>query len=380
MDIYIYYSIILFSSFIILLYIYLLYEKFLGIYNNNRTNSYKEKIVLFMDNLLLDLDNRDFEEKEIIFIRSAIKNRIKRKLIIGRIIKYNEIYSGSITKKLINLCEVTGLVESEIKNLRKKDKYKLALCCKNLGEFRSSMAIEPLIEVIKEDSIDVRYHIFLALAKIGQYESFIKAFNQLDSNDIFSERGLTEIIDSFEGDKRELYKTMINSENIYVSTVFIKSAGNYMDIALNEDIYKFVDDENKNRSIAVIKALGQSVDVRYINKIIEKLRDKEWEVRAAAAKSLGRFENDKSLDSLIEALSDTEWWVRYNAANAIIKIRNGINRLENILLSKDDFAKDSIISAMEDSGVIQDVFLYEHLIDEDKRDILNMLKEYISRT
>jgi HEAT repeat protein len=374
---YVLYSIIIFSSFIFLLYIYLLYEKIVENFELNRRKVYENEVTTFIDHLINELENRDITENEVSRLKTMAHNKIKRKIIIERIILYNEIFSGEIRNRITELCEKSGIINYEIKNLKAKESYKVALACKTLGEFRSRLAIRALLRLSSHKSMDVRYHMVMALSKIGDVEAVVQAFKGLKHRMPFSERSLTEIVDSFEGNKLELYKIMIDSNNAYISTIFIKSAGNYMDAELNEYIKRFIDDHNKERKIAAIKAIGQNSDNRFLGDIIEKLKDSEWEVKAAAAKSLGRIGDKRALKPLLMALSDTSWWVRFNAANSIISIPEGTAVLEDIFKSNDKFSKDIIIAALEDSGLIQDIFLYENSEDLNMRKLVSNIREYM---
>lgn len=377
MERYVYYSIILFSSFIFLLYVYLLYQKALEFIETKKEKVYKKEVIPFIDKIMEDLENRYPDEDKILKVRTIIKNRIKRKLIIERINVYIELYNGKIRISMTRLCEETGIVDYELKNLKKGDKFNIALSCKNLGEFRSKSALSELTKIIDKNFVDIRYHSLMAISKIGDANSLVYAFNKLSNNLLLSDRSLTEIIDSFEGDKAQLYKSMINSDDLFLSTIFIKSAGNYMDIDLNYQIAKYIDDEDKNRRIAAIKAIGQNGDVRFLDKLIHKLKDEEWEVRSAASKSLGRLGDSKALPKLVESLSDSQWWVRYNSARSIFQIPRGIEIIETVIKGEDKFAKDILIASLEDSGVINDIYLYENSQDEKKRDLANLVRKYV---
>jgi HEAT repeat protein len=377
MEKYIYYSIILFSIFILLLYVYLLYEKLLEQYSLKKSIVYKRQIFPFIDALFIELEHREAKKTEINTLRNMCKNKLKRTIVTNRIIYYNELFSGSIRDNITRLCEKIGLVDYEISNLETKDYFKASLACKNLGEFRSKKAVKHLLNKLNEKSLDLKYHALMGLAKIGDEDAFIAAFNRLGRGAALSERSLTEIIDSYEGDKEQLYTTMINSNKPYVSTLFLKSAGNYKNLKLNDIIFNYIYNVDKEKRIAAIKAIGQNGDIRYLNKIVDMLSDSEWEVRAAAAKSLGRLQDERSLGPLVRALSDSVWWVRYNAANSIIKIRKGISMLQGILSGEDKFAKDSILSALEDSGFMQEIFQDEGSLSEDKRNLADILRNYI---
>ena len=219
----------------------------------------------------------------------------------------------------------------------------------------------------------------MALAKIGDEESLVAAFTTFNGNATLSERSLIEIVDSFCGDKISLYHKMIIDENPYISSIFIKSAGNYMDFAMNDIIASFIKESNLTRKIASIKVIGQTYDIRYIDDLIECMKDKSWQVRAVTANSLGKLESNSALPILIGALNDREWWVRRNSAEAIFMIPNGIKEIETVFLAQDSFAKDSLLSAMENSGVFSDLFLYEYSTDITKRHLAKLVKDYINK-
>jgi hypothetical protein len=150
-----------------------------------------------------------------------------------------------------------------------------------------------------------------------------------------------------------------------------------MDTELNNHIQNYIDDNDKDRRIAAIKSIGQNSDIRFLETIIKKVEDSEWEVRAAACKSLGRMGDNKALNTLVKALSDSNWWVRYNAANSMLELPEGVNYIHNIMKSEDKFAKDIIISAMEESGTLQELFLYENSGNEEKQMLIDLIKKYI---
>jgi len=375
---YILYSIVIFSTFILFLYVYLIYEKVSEKYELSKRKKYEKDILPFIDELFIRIEKDSEYEDMIDVLRKDIGDKIKRKLIIERIIFYNEFYSGEIRKKVTELCEKIGLVDHEIKGLKRDDKFNLALTCKILGEFRSEAAIKPLLSIKNIKDQDSKYHMLMALSKIGEVEPLVEIFETLNETIPFSERSLTEIIDSFEGDKMKLYKSLINGNNVFLSTMIIKSAGNYMDMELNDQIKNYIDDENKERRIAAIKSIGQNSDVRFLEKIISRLDDSEWEVRAAACKSLGRMADNRIINPLTKSLSDSSWWVRYNAANAILDLPEGLNYVDNIMEGEDNFAKDITISVMQEKGILQELYLFENTADKEKRTLVRSIREYIS--
>ena len=312
-------------------------------------------------------------------IKYKIKNPIKRKIVIDRVLYFTSVFSGEIRLNIIKICEETKLLNYVLKNLKSKDHKKVALSCKILGEFRSKKTISPLLKVLDKKAPDIQYNALMALSKIGEAQALVTAFTKLNGNNILSERSLIEIVDSFEGNKISLYYEMIFNEDPYISSIFIKSAGNYMDSALNDILVLFISEKNLARKIAAIKVIGQTFDIRFLDDLIECMKDEAWQVRSVTAKCLGKLEHDKALPALVSALNDKEWWVRYNSAQAIFMIPNGIKEIEAVFLAQDAFAKDSLLSAMENSGVFSDLYLYEYSTDINKRHLAKLVNDYITK-
>ncbi|MCX7904139.1 MAG: HEAT repeat domain-containing protein [Caloramator sp.] len=340
-------SILIFTLFILILYSYLLFEKTIELIKY-RIRQKNEGIVFeFVDNLVLNLEEDNVTDRQIDEVKKIIVDKIKLDLFEERIIYYFNIYKGDIIKKLTKLMEDAGIVDIEVQNLKSKNIYKVSLTLKKLGEFRSKKAVEGILEALKIKATDVKYNALLALSKIGDEKAFIKAFEGLEGNILLSERSLIEIIDDFEGDKHYIYKEMFNSKDNYLSSIFIKSASNFMDISLNEIAVKFLKEDNKEKKIAAIKLIGNTADVRFVDDIIKCLRDENWEVRAVAAKVLERFSDERAVMPLVKALSDKVWFVRYNAAISLIKIPGGIDAIDDVMKGEDRFAKDIIIYAAQ---------------------------------
>lgn len=169
---------------------------------------------------------------------------------------------------------------------------------------------------------------------------------------------------------------MIDSDNSLAACVFIKSAGNFKPISLSDDIAKHLSSKDKERKIAAVKAIGNMADEKYLDDIIRLMEDSEWEVRAMAAKELDNFNNNKILKPLAKALSDPHWHVRYNAAESTLDQEQGIDVVYYILQGQDKFAKDIIISAIENSSNDK-LNLYETSDDNNKKKLAVKIKEYI---
>jgi HEAT repeat protein len=372
------YSIIGFAIIIFFLFFYLIFKKIHEKIRERMKKKYLMEVNAYIDNLIAMLDIENSYEMEINKIRNIMKDKIRREIIEERII----YHFGKIEKdkrlKLSKLCEDIGLVEYEIKRLKNKNIHQVALACKNLGEFRSKKAIQPLLNLVPHPSTDIKYNALLALAKIGDETAFLESFRKLSETIPLSERSLIEIADSFEGDKLYIYKTLIHSEDDFISSIFIKSAGNHREAALVDDIALFLNSSNKEKRLAALKALGNIGDNKYVDIIIELLNDKEWEVRAMAAKALGQIKDSRALLPLVKALSDPQWYVRYNSAYSLVSIEGGLDMVKLVLQGNDRFAKDIIIAVLETTYGLNKLIEYD-LIDNKSPRLLDLLEDYVAK-
>ncbi|AEM79727.1 HEAT repeat domain-containing protein [Thermoanaerobacter wiegelii] len=376
MELLVLYSIIAFSIIIFFLYGYLVFEKIYAEIKEKIKQRYLNEVSFYLDSLVSRFDEEELDETHIEQLRMFMKHKIKREIVEERIIYYFENFKGELAQKLTTLCDDIGLIEYEIEKLKHKDLHEVALACRNLGEFRSRKAVKPLLNLIGNESTDVKYNVLLALSKIGDEEAFIEAFKKLSKTIPLSERSLIEIADSFEGDKLYVYKSLMHLDDDFISSVFIKSAGNYRDTSLANDIALFLNSDSKEKKIAALKALGNMGDNRYVDAITELLNDKDWEVRAVAAKVLGQMQDDRALLPLVKALSDRQWYVRYNAAHSLINIEGGLDMISLVLQGEDKFAKDIIISVLETIYGWDKLLEGEANLDQGTK-LSNMVKQYI---
>ncbi|SHH14264.1 HEAT repeat [Thermosyntropha lipolytica DSM 11003] len=376
MELIVLYSIILFSILIIALFLYLVAEKIYAEYKEKRKQKYQESISSLLDGIISELDEKEVTDVQISILSNYLKDKTKREVIEERMLFYFENFKGSISTRLTKLAEDIGLVDYEIKKLNSRDLHEVALAARHLGAMRSKKAIAKLLELIYLEHVGVKYNVLMALARIGDEEAFIEAFKRLTESIPLSERSLVEIADSFEGDKIYVYRKLIYIDDDFISSIFIKSAGNYKDTMLADEIALFLTSENKEKKIAAMKALGNMGDNRYVEAIISLLEDEDWEVRAIAAKVLGQMQSEKALVPLAVALSDREWYVRYNAANSLISIEGGMDIVYDILDGQDKFAKDIIIAVLETSYGWDKVLEYDKFADRNPR-LSEKIRKYI---
>lgn len=95
-----------------------------------------------------------------------------------------------------------------------------------------------------------------------------------------------------------------------------------------------------------------------------------------AARSLGRLGDGKIINALIDALSDSQWFVRYNAANSILDIDNSFFYIIDIFEGKDKFAKDMMLSTLENRDKIQIINSFKYSSVPERKKIYQLINNY----
>jgi HEAT repeat protein len=375
MEFVIIYSIIIFSILIISLYLYLFYERVKEKRRNRAIIKNESAIEQLLDNIISKIEQQEVNDDEIYALKSLLNDELTAQILTEKFIHYIESFRGTFLQSIINLSEEIGLVDYQIKKLNTRNVNDRILAIKNLGELRSKKGLEPILKMLNSSNPEQIYSSLKAISNIGDEEYFIKAFNMIDENIILSERSLIEIADSFKGDKSKVYLELMKSDKDFVSTVFIKSAGNFRDSKLLDEIYKFLNDKNNEKKIAAVRAFGNIGDNRYLDDIIKLLDSDSWELRSTCAKVLGQINDKKAIEALVGLLKDENYYVRRNAANSIIHLDGGLESAKEILQGDDKFAKDIIINAIETAYSWNELVEYDKKTSEPK--LTKLITDYI---
>lgn len=371
------YSIVIFVVLILSLYLFLFYERL----RENRTKKLLTKkeieVSSFLDDIISNIDENEISEGDMILLKSLLENELTAKILTQKFIHYIESFRGTFLDKIIKLSEEIGLVDYQMDKLNTKNEKGKILAIKNLGELRSKKALEAILKMFSSSNAEQIYASLKAISIIGDEEYFIRAFESIDDSISLSERSLIEIADNFRGDKAKVFLQLINSKNDYISTIFIKAAGNLKDTRLLDEIHKFIDDNNNEKRIAAVRAFGNIGDNRYIEDIIKHLKSDSWELRATTAKVLGQLNDKTALKPLIEALKDSNYYVRRNAANSIISLEGGLEEAKQVISSDDRYAADILIEAIEKNYSWLDLIEYDKKNGEPK--ITDLISKHVEQ-
>jgi len=382
MEMYVYYSIIVFAIIILSLYGYIIWIKTFEHYSDIKKHKYEIILIPLIDSVVNDFTNQQslYLAEKGALIRSLSKNKLKKLVLEGRIIYHLEILEGPVNAQLIHFCETTGLVTHELKQLSQKNLYAKALACKKLGALRSKISVPYLLKEIGSNSQDVIYNALLALAKIGDEQGFLEAFKSINTSVLLSQSSLIEIVDSFEGDKNFIYSQMIHHHNDFVSCIFIKSARSMNDVNIDLQIAPFLKKGySKEKTIAAITSLSNTNNSTHLDDLSTLLTDENSEIRALSATALSCYDNLGVMDKLTAALSDEEWSVRHNAASSLLLLDKQLDCVAKVFENSDEFAKDSLILAMENNNILSPILDDTILSPDISQNTVLLIKNHITK-
>ncbi|MCL1836924.1 MAG: HEAT repeat domain-containing protein [Treponema sp.] len=253
---------------------------------------------------------------------------------------------------LISIAAQMGFANECIAEIKSR-KFRISgIGARRAGLYRFAQASDELISALEILTSQNQYEILLAIARIGDAETMRLAFETIRDNMLINERAVARILSAFSAgeEKVKLFRTMIHSGTDYIAVLFLKAADGDMAGALLGDIIDLLHNGDKEIRTAAVRCLAGMGEKGPEEEIISALGDNDWEVRALAAKALGEIKTSKSSLALFRALSDRQWWVRQNAAKALA----GHPGCETMFMlaaeSGDEYAKDSILSVLEDEG------------------------------
>lgn len=170
--------------------------------------------------------------------------------------------------------------------------WKVALA---LGEIGDKRAVEPLIELLKNDNGENKDNLITALGELRDeraIEPLIELFN--DSDEFTQEEAVKSIVKIGNPAVNYLIKVLNDNYDQIKSNI---------SLALLNEVYG---DIRKN----VIMALGCIGNKKAIDPIIPALNDRNREVKKAAISALGKLKSKKVLDNFIMLLDDKDESIR----------------------------------------------------------------------
>ncbi|WZL72711.1 HEAT repeat domain-containing protein [Clostridiaceae bacterium 35-E11] len=300
---------------------------------------------------------------------SSPGSRLDRKVLKNILFEYLIYSTGDTKEKIIEIAHCTGIVEMELKRVRKKQWWNQAIGAYYLGLMKVEEAIPSLLRLLTSPRNDVRYVSAEALIRItgtGKLDFIIEKVYEKHGN---YKKQLLSLIESIEEDIYDDMERLVRKENTDFLVIALTALGQRMDSRVVNWIQKYVKHSDQEVRIAALKAakyMGDIGEDGYYALLVSLKNDNSWEVRSFLAKVLGSFLRQESREILKEMMQDENWQVRYNAGNSLLQHQEmGLLALSEMLLCEDAFAQDRAWQLISEEWMFHG--LQERLRKEDTR-------------
>ena len=252
-------------------------------------------------------------------------------------------------ERLLTIAKHMEFPSECLNQVKSRNPMIIALGSRRAGLYRVEEAVEDMLAALDILSSENQFEILMGLARIGDGDAMQRAFEIIKNTVIVNERAVIEILSTFPDGKgkEKLFQNILKNNTDYLKVLFLKALNGAMAEHLVGDIREVVKKGNKNIRAAAVKGISSMGGKAPADILIQALGDSDWEVRALAASALAPVNTEEAGLALFRALNDRQWWVRQNAANALTKHSDYEKLFVLAAESGDEYAKDSIISALE---------------------------------
>ena len=242
-----------------------------------------------------------------------------------------------------------------VEGLRSRNRWHRAASAVQLGRMRSDAAVAALVDLMGDESDDVRMVAARSLAAIGDPQAVEALTLALADPSRWTattvaadlvEMGppavptLIEIAAAAGSDRPGAHEAAVTAVRVLGEIRDTRAA----DVLI--ELLESAEDLNvRARAAAALGAVGGALATPALRRA---LGDTGWQVRAQAASSLGALGDRDSVPALSAAIEDTDWWVRRNCAEALGELGEpGLRALVALSDSPDRYVRDRCAAVLE---------------------------------
>lgn len=224
-----------------------------------------------------------------------------------------------------------------------------------IGKYKvnSGKATYFLSEMISRGEYELKEEALYSICKQNNpilLKRTLRALNRLEEP--LNRKIITDALNNFSGTTEE-------KENIVLADFFILNDHlkvgiiDFMDenysITLKENLIDLLENKKTDKEVrlAIIKYFGRHYYPPAKRVLLEMADNRrEWEYAAVAATSMHLYPGEDTVEQAAKRMTDANWYVRYNNSMTLSLIADD-ERIEDILQSKDRYARESMLYAKE---------------------------------
>jgi HEAT repeat protein len=204
-------------------------------------------------------------------------------------------------------------VEFLIERLKDRNSDVRRSVAEALGKIGDARAVDTLIEALKDEDSYVRASVAWALGEIGDARAVSALIEALRDEDSYVRGGIAKVLGNLGWEPKSEEERVL----YYIANGDWDECVKMGAVAV-EFLIERLKDRNSAVRIRVAEALGEIGDARAVDSLIESLKDRV--IRRRVAEALGKIGDARAVEALIEALKDWDEDVRKNSIGALVKI------------------------------------------------------------
>lgn len=286
-----------------------------------------------------------------------INKRLKKKYymeVLNKIIVEFNMQDGNHIYTKVYMENFYKNIKREIKKENKKNMMKKIYFAFLLGEYGVDRRYINgyLIELLKTDSLYLRFNALSSISRIGNVDYFMKALKYMSSLDKYLNiKIFVDIIDKFNGDSEKLENALLKNLDEFndtIQTIIITHFQNSNNEQVKEKLYLKLctDDTNDEVRVSIIRYFYKVVYLKAENILLDLLQSSKWEFRAISAKTLSKYSSKETTKALLKSITDDNWYVRFNSALALLEFNMEDEIIDTVFDIRDKYAIDILFYAL----------------------------------
>ncbi len=277
-------------------------------------------------------------------------------IVLDLLLRYRAMLRGPEAERITAYLEEQGYVRQAVEGLRARNRWSRAASASLLGRMKSDAAVAALVELMSDDSDDVRMTAARSLAAIGDPAAVDALATALaDSSRWTATTVATDLIEMGPASVPTLIEIASaadsGKEGAHDAAVTaVRVLGEIRDPRAEPVLIRLLESSGnlnvRARAAAALGAVGGPLTPPALR---DALRDDAWQVRAQAAASLSALGDRESIPALSAAIKDESWWVRRNCAEALGALgQPGREALRALATSEDRYVRDRSLAVLQD--------------------------------
>src|SRR5581483_171123 len=279
-------------------------------------------------------------------------NRLDRRIVESILLDSIETAEPAALPPLIECLRSTGLLDMRIYEARTLHGWQRRNAMVSLGRTRAPEAIPALAEGLDDSDAQTRLAAVRGLGRFALPDAAMALLTRIAEGTLnVPEKPLQNALLSCCREQPSLLVPCLRRAEGPTREVLARVLGELATPELEDDLLLLAVDPLPEVRASAARALARA-DAQFAFPILSALAaDPEWFVRLRAVVAIDTLTHPRSIPALVRALCDVNRQVRQRAATALSRLEPHIEEiLERVLATRDTYALQAMISALERSG------------------------------